>query len=118
MQAFASDILDTVDVKCIIRDVSKHGCMIVSSHVHDLPDLIQIVPESFNKPLNGKIVWRKDKTAGILFLEDDEEVAEIAREFCGDMIANLEEDEPLNLAALIRPLSYSDRLTRYNSQQR
>lgn len=57
MQAFASDITDTFDVKCIIRDLSPQGCMIVSSQLQELPDLIQLIPEGFDQPLNGSIVW-------------------------------------------------------------
>ena len=68
VQAFASDLKDSFDIKCIIRDVSKSGCMIVSSQLQELPDLIQLVPEGFSHPLNGMIVWRKDKMAGISFL--------------------------------------------------
>ena len=72
IHAFASDLGDKYDVKCVIRDVSRNGCRIVSSHIDDLPDTIKIVPEGFAKPVIGKIVWKNEKMAGIRFLDGEE----------------------------------------------
>lgn len=78
IHAFVSDFNDAVDLKCVIRDISKGGCRIASSYVQDLPRLIQIVPEGFDKPMTGKIVWRTSKFAGVQFLSPGE-----AKEFTG-----------------------------------
>ncbi len=115
MQAFASDLTVTFDIKCIIRDVSESGCMIVSSQIHELPDLIQLVPEGFDQPLNGRIVWRKDKMAGISFLSaNSNEVSERLNQFYYSAMLETEEDEPLLLNCLARPLGNADRLAIYN----
>lgn len=115
IQAFAADVNDTFDVKCIIRDVSKAGCMIVTTNVQDLPDLIQLIPEGFDKPLAGKVVWRGEKFAGISFISsnDDELLSEVREYFLG-VIALMKDDAILDLAGFVRPLGYSDRLARHN----
>ena len=68
MHAFVSDREDIVDLKCMIRDISKGGCRIASSYIQDLPRIIDILPEGFDKPLTGRIVWRNSKMAGVQFL--------------------------------------------------
>lgn len=70
IHAFASDIDNKYDVKCVIRDVSGGGCSIVSSCLDDLPDIIHVLPEGFATPILGKIVWRKNNIAGVQFLTD------------------------------------------------
>lgn len=67
--AFASDIEDTLGIKCTIREVSRGGCRLVSTQLDDLPNIIHIVPEGFEKPLLGKIVWRDKKLAGVKFID-------------------------------------------------
>jgi signal transduction histidine kinase len=74
MHAFASDLGDTYDVKCMIRDISRDGCKIVSSHIDDLPETIKILPEGLSKPVFGKIVWKNDKVAGVKFLNGEDEI--------------------------------------------
>lgn len=68
MHAFVSDFDDLLDLKCVIRDISKKGCRIASSYVEDLPTLVRITPEGFEKPLVGKVIWRNAKFAGIQFV--------------------------------------------------
>ena len=70
IHAFASDIDNKYDVKCVIRDVSEGGCKIVSSCLDDLPDIIHVLPEGFATPILGKIVWRRKNIAGVQFLTD------------------------------------------------
>lgn len=119
VQAFATDLIDSIDVKCIIRDVSNNGCMIVSSDVEGLPDLIQLFPEGFDNPLNGKIVWRRDKMAGVAFLsEDSSEIHNRLNEYYMDIFIKSDADEPVLLECLARPLGYSDRLAKYNARAR
>ena len=117
IQAFASYITDTFDIKCIIRDVSESGCMIVSSQIHELPSLIQLVPEGFDNPINSLIVWRKDKKAGVLFLSpnDDAAVDRINRYYFSAAIES-DDDEPLQLDCLARPLGYAERLAKFTQR--
>lgn len=75
IHAFVSDRADMTDLKCVIRDISTHGCRIASSYVEHLPRIIEIFPEGFDKPLTGRIVWRNAKVAGIEFLSPAEVAA-------------------------------------------
>ncbi len=119
VQAFAADLTDSLDIKCIIRDVSNGGCMIVASQLHELPDLIQLIPEGFDNPLSGKIVWRKDKMAGISFLaEDSGEILDRLNEYYMDIFLKSDADEPVLLECLARPLGYSDRLAKYEPRSK
>jgi signal transduction histidine kinase len=70
VHAFASDIEYKYNVKCILRDVSRSGCKIVTNSIDDLPDIIHLLPEAFENPILGKIVWRKKSIAGVTFLLD------------------------------------------------
>jgi hypothetical protein len=111
VQAFASDIDDTMDIKCIIRDLSNRGCMIVASYIHELPEMIQLMPENFKQPLTGKIVWRKDKFAGVSFLSPaSDAVLASMQDPMGD---GDDDEEPMLLEAAAGPLSYNKRLARY-----
>ena len=89
--------------------------MIVSSQLHELPDLIQLIPEGFNHPLSGKVAWRKPKMAGIEFLpEDNGTILELLNQYYIDAFRNSDDDEPILLECVARPLGYSDRLAKYN----
>ena len=127
IQAFASDLDNTFEIKCIIRDISRSGCKIVTSQVRELPEFILLVPEGFEQPINGKIVWRKDKFAGVAFLSKtgDENLSRMGEfivddhwngdEFIIDDHWNCEEeDEPMLLDLKVRPMSYSGRLANSN----
>lgn len=114
VHAFAFDTKDSFNIKCVIRDVSESGCMIVSSQTHDLPEFIQLVPERFNRPLRGKIVWRDDKRAGISFLSPaQEDGPSLLKEYYLNALRETDSGEPLLLEAYILPLSYADRLAKY-----
>jgi anti-sigma regulatory factor (Ser/Thr protein kinase) len=73
IHAFASDTGNKYNVKCIIRNVSPSGCKIVSNGMDDLPGLIYLLPEKFDKPILGRIVWRKRNMGGVRFLSQSEE---------------------------------------------
>jgi signal transduction histidine kinase len=88
IHAFVSDREDIVDLKCVIRNISKGGCCIASSYIQDLPRIIEIVPEGFDRPMTGKIIWRTSKVAGVQFLN----AAELS-EFEGEK-PKLERREP------------------------
>ncbi len=60
------------DVKCVIRDVSRSGCRLVSTEIGDLPEIIHVMPEGFKNPLLGKIEWRNKKMAGVRFIDEAE----------------------------------------------
>lgn len=93
--------------------------MIVTSQLHELPDLIQLIPEGFSHPLSGKVVWRKEKMAGISFLsEDSGEVFDRLNEYYMEALKKSDDGEPLLLECLARPLGYSDRLAKYNPRSK
>ncbi len=74
IHAFASDTDHKYEIKCIIREISRSGCRIVSNGLDDLPEIIHLLPESFDKPVLGRIVWREKSIAGVQFLFDMEGV--------------------------------------------
>jgi hypothetical protein len=112
VQVFASDLEDGLDVKCIVRDVSKSGCKIVSNRLNDLPDLVQLIPEGFDKPIRGKIVWRERNMAGVCFEHACGDVRAAIQEF-RSALKNEESEDVLHLGDEHEALSYSDRLKRY-----
>ncbi|MDA7947863.1 MAG: ATP-binding protein [Hyphomicrobiaceae bacterium] len=72
MHAFVSDRANSIDMKCVIREISKGGCRVTSSYVEDLPRVVRVLPEGFETPLTGKIVWRNKKFAGVQFISEAE----------------------------------------------
>ena len=113
-QAFASDLGDTIDIKCVIRDVSKIGCKIVSSQIQDLPELIQLTVEGINQPMRGIIVWRRGKTAGMCF---EHACSDKIRSRIETLYNSLRKDEEFGVQILGSEdgwLSYSDRLKKYD----
>ena len=110
IHAFASDIDNKYDVKCIIRDVSGGGCKIVSNSMDDLPDIIHILPEGFETAILGKIVWRAKNIAGVQFLSDiDDESLLInpIRGNCKGALSSVIENETLRSRP--HPSSFRDR---------
>lgn len=114
VQAFVSDANDTFNIKCIIRDISGTGCMIITSQIHELPDFVQLIPERFDQPLWGKIMWRNDKMAGISFLSRaSKESLSLLHDCPSSAICEGDDDEPLLLGNTVRPMSYAERLASY-----
>jgi len=114
VQAFASDLGDAIDIKCVIRDVSKTGCKIISSQIRDLPELIQLTVEGINQPMRGIIVWRRGKTAGMCF---EHACSDKIRSRIETLYNSLREDEEFGVQILgseDQSLSYSDRLKKYD----
>lgn len=65
----------TMPLECLVRDATHHGCRIVSSAINELPDDIMLTIDGVSKPIDGRIVWRRAKQAGVEFcLEDPGEV--------------------------------------------
>ena len=73
IHAFASDVDEKYEVKCIIREVSRTGCRIVTNALDDLPDIIHLLPEGFDKVIAGRIVWRDKHMAGVEFLTNSQD---------------------------------------------
>lgn len=72
LHAFASDTHNKYEIKCIIRDISKTGCRIVSNELDDLPEIIHLLPEGFDRPVFGRIAWREKSIAGVQFISSTE----------------------------------------------
>lgn len=73
LHAFVSDLEEKIEVKCMIRDVSKNGCKLVARELLDLPNNIRITPEGFEEPIRGKIIWRQEKIVGVRFIKESEQ---------------------------------------------
>jgi hypothetical protein len=61
--------IDSLD--CLVRDATRAGCRIVTSLVQDLPDEIWLTLDGVQRPLDGRIIWRQGKQAGVEFIWDD-----------------------------------------------
>ena len=131
VHAFASDLDETLDIKCIIRDISAKGCRIISSQIHELPDEIHLTPEDFDRPLRGKIVWRRKKAAGVMLLgtsEQDDVQQKIDAifadcstdfdDFDGVVDVDDDDDEILLLTLTEKPPTFSERLKRFIPRRR
>jgi hypothetical protein len=114
VQAFASDLGDEIDMKCVIRDVSKTGCKIVSSQIQELPELIQLVAEGIDQPIRGKIVWRRGKLAGVCFEHACSDEVRTNIETLYNSLREDEDDDVMTLGCEDELLSYSARLKKYN----
>lgn len=116
LQAFATNLEDTIELKCSIRDVTEVGCKVVSSQIQDLPDHIRLYPEGFENPLFAKVVWRDKKAAGLSF-EDD---SQLDAEGVG-ALPECSKDQPDNdvfdLVCEKKPLGYAERLKRMRTRK-
>lgn len=122
LHAFASDLAESFDLKCIIRDVSHEGCTIVSSRVADLPHIIHLTPQGFSRPLRGKIVRREGRIAAVLFVGESDPAVQSAVQHMLETVADEFDDiddgeEVLLLTNLQEPLDYTSRLERYRSMR-
>ncbi|MDH3580718.1 MAG: PilZ domain-containing protein [Hyphomicrobiales bacterium] len=67
----------TAPLDCLIRDAAHHGCRIVSTAINELPDDIRLTIDGVSKPVDGRIVWRKGKQAGVEFcLQASQEIVQ------------------------------------------
>lgn len=67
VHAFVFDSTDSFEIKCAIRDLSLNGCRIIISNTDDLPNLLLLTPEGFNKPISAMLTWQSGKSAGLCF---------------------------------------------------
>ena len=55
-------------IRCMIREVSREGCEIVSSRVGELPEEFSLEIDRLAKPFRCRIAWRSPWAAGVRFL--------------------------------------------------
>ncbi len=104
LHAFISDRGGDVDVKCVIREISKNGCRIATTYVDHLPRIVQVIPEGFENPITGKIIWRTSKVAGIEFISEEEAI-------------ELDKSQPAD-APVHQPVSFFNKLQSFVSMRR
>lgn len=68
LRGVVSGLQEVSGVDCAIRDVSISGCKIVSSRVPFFPQQLLLTVDGLDRPIKGKLVWRKTKTAGLKFI--------------------------------------------------
>lgn len=116
LHAFASDLDEKIEVKCVVRDISRSGCKLVSRDIQGLPSQIRITAEGFAYPICGQIVWRKDNMVGVSFTEANTQVAPSGIEV---MVTGFDVDETDNEILLIqekeRPPSFWSRMQKFIS---
>lgn len=120
-QAFASDLCETFDIKCMIRDASASGCLLVSRRVDELPVIFNLTPEGFEKPMRAKIAWRNGNMAGVQLLNEDDPEVKVAIESLltkamesDDFGAN---DIVLLLTGTTPPPDYSRKLRKFRGER-
>ena len=113
VQVFVSDLGNLFDVKCVVRDVNQRGCKIVSTRLNDLPELIQLIPDGFDKIIHGKIVWRDQNMAGVRFERASSDVVRAAIKALCNSHQKGQQDDILLLERIKEPLGYADRLKKY-----
>ena len=69
--AFASDLDETFQMRCLIRNVSENGCQLVASRVYEIPEEFHLTPQGFGLPLHGQVMWRDRKTVGVRLSRND-----------------------------------------------
>ena len=52
---------------CLICDVSKQGCQILTRSTVEMPDTICLFVDGLKAPREGQIVWRVEHRAGVKF---------------------------------------------------
>lgn len=70
MWAVVSDPNRLCNIDCLVRDASLSGCKIVSSLVADLPDEVRVQILGLPTAIQGRIVWRDARMAGVRFVWD------------------------------------------------
>lgn len=118
MHAFVTNLADTAQIKCVIRNVSNKGCMIVTNRAAELPDIVQIIPEGFDRPIRAVRAWRRDNMAGLCFehgcdAETRQRIAQLRR-LVDAHVAEPGEDL-LALGHVHEPLGYTERMKRLRS---
>lgn len=115
VHAFVTDLADLFQVKCVIRDISRNGCRIVTSRARDLPKAVQIVPEGSAAPLRGLVVWRRNNQAGVCFEHGctREQRAEIA--ILDQALKAERNGDALDGMPPRRPLDYAERLRKHQA---
>jgi len=117
--AFISNLDETFQLRCIIRDVSEHGCQLVASRTHEIPDEFHLTPAGFDEPLNGRVMWRDRKTIGaVLSLKDSKSEFDSAGSLLSSCVEENTDQDVLVLGEeQQQPMSYDSRMTVYFSEQ-
>lgn len=79
IQAMVSDRSEIEKIKCIISDASKSGCKLESSFLDAVPDQVLLRIAGLDLPVQGEIVWRGPKCAGVKLLWQFSSSKEVGR---------------------------------------
>lgn len=71
LRADLYDANGTPVTECSIQDTSRSGCRIMSEQIRIIPDDIMLSIRGLNETFFGRIVWRKDNEAGVMFALDE-----------------------------------------------
>ena len=62
---------DSIEItNCVVLDATPTGCRIVVKNSQLLPDEIWLTFDGGNRPIDGEIVWRAGREAGVEFRWD------------------------------------------------
>ena len=66
------DLSREMVVKCAMQNASKDGCMLVTNELQNFPDEIVLEFVKFTGSREGRIVWRDQNSAGVLFIDGEQ----------------------------------------------
>ena len=72
LRADLFDINGTPVTECAIQDTSRSGCRIMSDQLHVIPDDIVLTIRGLEETFTGRIVWRNNGEAGVMFTQEEQ----------------------------------------------
>lgn len=79
IKAMVSDRSEIETVQCLISDASKSGCKLESGRLDVIPDQVLLRIAGLDLPVQGEIVWRGPKCAGVKLLWQFSSSKEVGR---------------------------------------
>ena len=111
--AFASDLDETFQLRCLIRDVSNSGCQLVASKIYNVPDVFHLTPDGFSTPICGRVMWQDRKLIGVQLILDEQEAATNMPLLASNQLVSSDDGILVLGEENHRPLSYDERLKVY-----
>ena len=111
--AFASDLNETFQLRCLIRDVSESGCQLVSSKFYEIPDVFHLTPDGFSMPVCGRVMWQDHKMIGVQLQSEANETVSSQSLLSSEQLMSSDDGVLLLGEEQKRPLTYEERLKIY-----
>ena len=111
--AFASDVDETFQLRCLIRDVSETGCQLVANKFYEIPEVFHLTPDGISMPVCGRVKWQDRKMIGVQLQLDQSQVTSGMSLLASEKLISSDDGVLLLGEELQRPLTYHERLKIY-----